>query len=212
MHRVLDVRPLTDDAFILDVERHGLLFEAGQHVTLGLHGAAINREYSIYSAPGDAQLSFLIRIRTGSDSSRHLRNCRPGDALDLAGPYGAFGIPAAEAAVHRYLLVATGAGIAPFHSLVAARPGLDYRLVHGIRTRADAYEHEMYGDRYLPCVSNEPAAPAFQGRVTDWVAAHPAATGCRCLLCGHAGMVADVYDLLRRQGVPSDNLLTEVFF
>jgi len=48
--------------------------------------------------------------------------------------------------------------------------------------------------------------------VTEYVAEHPVAPETICYLCGNNAMIAEMYDLLRAQGVPGDNLFTEIFF
>ncbi len=211
-HFVQSVRPLTDATFVIRIDRHGFRALPGQHVTLGPHRSATNREYSLYSSPEAPYLEFLIRARPGSETACALQRAQPGDEVDLAGPYGDFLIERPADPGRRYLFVATGAGIAPFHCFVRSYPSLDYRLLHGVATLADRYEREAYAPgRYVACVSREDGGE-YRGRVTDYLREHPVETDRLCYLCGHSAMVARVYDQLREQGVPSDNLLTETFF
>lgn len=211
-HTVQSVRFLTDESFVIRIERHSILAAAGQHVTLGPRQFAINREFSIYSAPDKPYIEFLIKARLGSETALALRQAQPGDEVDLAGPYGEFLITAPEERSRRYLFVATGVGIAPFHCFVTHYPGLDYTLVHGIPRLEDRYDLADYErKRYIACVSQETGGD-FHGRVTEYLREHPVEPQRLCYICGRSSMVASVYDLLRAQGVPSDNLLTETFF
>ena len=211
-HLVQNVRYLTDESFVIRIERHSFLAQAGQHVTLGPRQFAINREFSIYSAPNKPYIEFLIKARAGSETACALRKAQPGDEVDLAGPYGEFLIMAPEEHSRRYLFVATGVGIAPFHCFVAHYPALDYTLVHGIPRLEDRYDLTDYERcRYIACVSQE-AGGDFHGRVTDYLRENPVEPERLCYICGRSSMVAAVYDLLRAQGVSSDNLLTETFF
>jgi ferredoxin-NADP reductase len=211
-HFVQSVRHLTDLTFVIRIDRHAFRAQAGQHVTLGPHQFAINREFSIYSPPDAPFLEFLIKARPGSETACALQRAKPGDEVDLAGPYGEFLIDAPQDRARRYLFVATGAGIAPFHCFVRHYPGLDYRLVHGVMRLEDRYEMADYArERYVACVSRE-AGGDYGGRVTDYLRANPAEPDRLCYICGHSAMVASAYDLLREQGVPSDNLFTETFF
>ena len=211
-HLVQSVRRLTATTFVIRVDRHAFRALAGQHVTLGPHRFAINREFSIYSSPDDPYLEFLIIARAGSETACALQQAQPGDEVDLAGPYGEFRIVAPEDRTRRYLFVATGVGIAPFHCFVRHYPGLDYRIIHGVARLEDRYEMADYErSRYVACVSREEGGD-FKGRVTDYLREHPVEPDRLCLICGHSAMVASAYDLLRGQGVPSDNLLTETFF
>ena len=69
------------------------------------------------------------------------------------GPFGFFSLDE-DYATKKYLFVATGTGIAPFHSIALSHPGLDYKIVHGIRYGAEAYERNAYpANRYVACAS-----------------------------------------------------------
>ncbi len=211
-HLVQSVRHLTGETFVIRIERHSFRALAGQHVTLGPRQFAINREFSIYSAPDQPYIEFLIKARAGSETALALQRAQPGDEVDLAGPYGEFLITHPADRSRRYLFVATGVGIAPFHCFVTHYPGLDYQMVHGIPHLEDRYDLASYDPkRYTACVSRE-AGGDFAGRVTDYLLANPVEPDRLCYICGRSTMVANVYDLLRGQGIPSDNLLTETFF
>jgi ferredoxin-NADP reductase len=132
--------------------------------------------------------------------------------VDFDGPYGKFIVERPNDTARHYLFIATGVGIAPYHSFISTYPDLDYTVLHGVRFMRERYEHEFYApDRYICCLSQE-AGGDFQGRVTDYLRAHPVAPGTICYLCGNNAMIAEVYDLLRAQGVPGDELFSEIFF
>lgn len=211
-HLVQSVRKLTATTYVIRVDRHAFRALAGQHVTLGPHQFAINREFSIYSPPDAPYLEFLIIARPGSETGCALQQAQPGDAVDLAGPYGEFLIADPGDRSRRYLFVATGVGIAPFHCFVKHYPGLDYQLIHGVSHLDERYDMDDYArERYIACVSREDGGDC-RGRVTDYLREHPADPARLCYICGRSAMVASVYDLLRDQGFPSDNLLAETFF
>jgi len=210
--RVEGVRRVRPDAFVVRVERRGLAFVPGQHVTLGLADSGINREYSIYSGADDPYLEFLVKIHPGSDSAEALGAAKPGDGVTLAGPYGAFVLPSGAASSAPVWFVAGGVGIAPFHSIVRSMPGLDYRILHGVREAADAYDRADYAAaRHTVCCSRATDGD-FAGRVTGWLAANRLPPDTVAFVCGPAAMVADTYESLRSQGLSSDRLFTEVFF
>lgn len=211
-HLVQSVRHLTDETIVIRIDRHNFRALAGQHVTLGPRQFAINREFSIYSSPEKPYIEFLIKARAGSETALALQKAKPGDEVDLAGPYGEFLIEAPDDPKRRYLFVATGVGIAPFHCFVTSYPNIDYRVIHGIPHLEDCYDLDSYQrERYVACVSREEGGD-FSGRVTDYLREHPVEPDRLCYICGRSTMVANVYDLLREQGIPSDNLLTETFF
>jgi len=208
--RVHHVRELTETTYVIRVDRHEVPARAGQCATVGVAGAGVNREYSLYSGDHEPYFDFLIK-EVGQVSGA-LRRCRAGDAVDLDGPYGRFVIERPDDASRRYLFIATGVGIAPFHGFVSSYPGLEYTLVHGVRFLRERYDMACYPrERYISCVSREDGGD-FRGRVTEYLKHHPAPPGTLCYLCGNNAMIAETYDLLRAQGVGGDELYTEIFF
>ena len=215
-HRLLAVRRLSASAYVLRLERGELAFEPGQYVTLGVAGSTARREYSVYSGRGDPFLEVLIKQVEGGSVSRQLARLEPGAALDCDGPFGYFTMPAARRG-GPLLFIASGTGIAPFHSFARSYPGLRYRLLHGVRTATECYDSAEYpAARYLPCLSR--AAPAdarpgsYRGRVTDYLRAHPVAPGTACYLCGNSEMIFAAFDILKKQGIPGPDLFAEVYF
>ena len=225
--RLLSRRDVSDSAYVLRLERGDFSFAPGQYLTLGEAGGAETREYSIYSGVQDPYLEVLIKEVAGGSVSRRLRRLAPGSELRCDGPFGFFTLGngladrlADEHADRPLLWVATGTGIAPFHSFVTSYGDLDYLLLHGVRAPSECYEREAYpAERYLACVSEPNAAmpgPAehrsFAGRVTAYLRHHAVAAGTRCFLCGNSAMIFEVFDLLKRQGVPSADIAAEVYF
>ncbi len=209
--RVLAVRELAEAAYIIRIERGRMTFTPGQHITLGLHDDTQLREYSIYSRPQDPFLEVLIKEVDQGLLSTRLHRVKPGDQVRIDGPFGFFVLDD-NAPGTRHLFVATGTGIAPFHSMAGAAPGLDYQLLHGVRHMAETYEREHYPDsRYVACTSRDRNGD-FQGRVTDYLAAHPPDPGMQVYLCGNCEMIYEVYDQLSTGGFPVDQIRTEVYF
>ena len=113
----------------------------------------------------------------------------------------------------KFLFIASGTGIAPFHSFVRTYPGLDYKLLHGIRHLEDAYDRDVYDpSRLVLCTSREKKGD-FRGRVTDWLRQNPVRDkDTLCYLCGNCEMIHEAYEILLSQGIPSENLFAEVYF
>jgi len=211
-HLVQSIRHLTDSVFVLRVDRHGVPAKAGQCCTVGVAGSGLNREYSLYSGSRDPYFEFLIKEVEGGRVSGSLKECRPGDPVELDGPYGRFILRKEEDKSRKYLFVATGVGIAPFHGFVRSCPGLDYKLLHGVRRLDERYDMDAYEKgRYRSCVSLEEGGD-FRGRVTGYLKANPVELGTICYICGGSRMVEEAFGILRSQGIDSDHLFTEVFF
>ena len=140
--RVHHVRTVSPSAYVLRLDRGGMLFEPGQYLNLGEAGSTNVREYSIYSASTAPYLEVLIKEIKGGTVSRLLRRAQPGHALQCEGPFGFFTISDA-AATRPLLFIATGTGISPFHAFVGSRPGLDYQLLHGVRSPTECYDSSL---------------------------------------------------------------------
>jgi ferredoxin--NADP+ reductase len=209
--QVHHLRWLDPSTFVLRVDRVGLEFRAGQCVSLGIWGAGVNREYSIYSGEGDPHLEFLIKVIQGGTVSPRLAQLGPGDRVYLAGPYSDFALPS-NPHQQPLLFVATGTGIAPFHSFVRTVEGLDYRLLHGIRETAHCHDRQDYApERYIPCVSRD-SAGARGVRVTDHLKTARLDPRTEAYLCGNHAMIEDAYELLLAAGLAPDRIHSEVFF
>ena len=110
------------------------------------------------------------------------------------------------------VFIASGTGIAPFHSFVNSYPDLDYQLLHGVRYAEEAYDSDIYGrERYTLCTSRDEKGD-YQGRITEYLENHPVDKDADYYLCGNSNMIHDVYDILREQGVETGRIHAEVYF
>ena len=211
MFKVHEIRDLTPSAYVLRFDRQGMKFKAGQHITLGLPDSNQLREYSIYSSEYDPYMEVLIKeIDTGM-VSKSLHKCNPGDYLNVEGPFGFF-TPDEDKMDKKYLFVATGTGIAPFHSMAGSFCPFDYNILHGVRSSDEAYEQYFYQkDRYILCTSCDKRGQ-FNGRVTEYIRKNPVDYETIVYLCGNVEMIYEVYDILMSQHFPSDQIKTEVYF
>lgn len=208
VRRVVSIRNLSPKAYVLRVDCPDMRFEPGQHITVGVYGDRDVREYSIYSSPDDPFLEVLITETDPGLVSRKLRWLSPGDRVLVNGPYGFFTLP--EEPDYRVLAVATGSGIAPFHSMSGAYPELNMLVLHGVREEAEAYDREDYR-RYVSCTSRA-ADGDFHGRVTDYLQGHEVSEDTYVYLCGNCEMIYAVYDLLQEKGIAPEKIKTEVYF
>jgi ferredoxin--NADP+ reductase/benzoate/toluate 1,2-dioxygenase reductase subunit len=222
IHRVLHLRDISSSAFVLRFSRESLSFRAGQWVNIGLPRTRHQREYSLYSSPGDSFLEILVKEIPEGTVSRALHRCRPGDTLEVDGPHGSFSLAEGTRASVRFLFVATGTGVSPFHCFARDNPGLDYLLLHGVRDAAELYDSGSFApDRFIPCISRghgaksaeyRGASNAYAGRVTAYLAEQPVEPSRYCYLCGNSDMIYEAYALLRKRGVPHSRIFAEVYF
>jgi ferredoxin--NADP+ reductase len=211
--KAINVRELTPSAYVLRVDRNGVPFRAGQHILLGIKDEIQAREYSVYSAEQDDYFEVLIKEVQDGLVSKQLRKVKEGDILNFENPAGYFIIPDEHLHSKKYLFIASGSGIAPFHSYVRTFPGLDYKILHGVRFAEEAYDRADYDPaRHVLCTSRDQKGD-FHGRVTDWLRENPIADmETFCYLCGNCEMIHEAYDILLTQGIPSENLFAEVYF
>ena len=210
--RVREIRFLTESTFVLRFDRDNMEFNAGQHVIVGTKGSLNQREYSIYSSEKQNFLEILVREVLDGNVSAQLRKVRPGDLLEVNGPFGSFRMEPRELYSRKYMFIASGTGISPFHSFVTSYPGITYKILHGIRNIEEAYERNEYDPkRYIPCVSHG-KRNKFNGRVTDFLPDYPDEPDMDYYICGNSNMIFDVNKMLKNKGVTSGRIFIEVYF
>lgn len=211
-YKVKDIRHLTDSTYVIRMNRNGMDFTPGQHITLGLGGDNQVREYSLYSSNNEDYLEVLIKEVEDGIVSRKLKKCQEGDTLNADGPFGFFTIEKEMVQGNKFLLISTGTGISPYHSMIQSYPELDYQVIQGVRFGEEAYDRSDYDpERFVLCTSRDEEGD-FHGRVTDYLQANKPDSDSLVYLCGNCDMIYEVYDLLTSAGIPSDNIRTEVYF
>lgn len=140
----------------------------------------------------------------------------------MDGPFGFFTLKEENKNDVNPVFIASGTGIAPFHSFVRSNAGLDYTLIHGVRLADEAYDREVYKGKvngrsskpqppHLLCTSGDQSGD-FHGRVTEYLANNPQGPERDYYLCGNSNMIHEVYDILREQGVETGRIHAEVYF
>ncbi|MDH3982453.1 MAG: FAD-binding oxidoreductase [Kiritimatiellaceae bacterium] len=208
--KVLETQMLSPSAAIVRFERHGLEFEPGQYIRVGIDGDEEIRDYSVYSGVNDDFLQVLVRRVEGGLVSKQLCDVVTGDVLSVGGPYGHFKLTD-EVKSRPVFLIATGTGISPYHSFATSYPNLDFKLIHGTAKVEEAYESDFYGERYIHCVSQEEGGD-FKGRVTDYLQTLGIPEGTNAFLCGNCDMIYEAFDLLQSKGLKTSQIHTEVYF
>ena len=143
-YKVQQIRDLTESTYVIRFDRCDMEFIAGQHITLGIPGDNQVREYSIYSTIHDPYLEVLIKEVEDGLVSRSIRKLTGGDLLNVEGPFGFFTVDKEKLTSGKFLFIATGTGIAPFHSLAGSYPEMDYTIIHGVRFASEAYESSAF--------------------------------------------------------------------
>lgn len=211
-YKVIALRSLTEHTFVLSLPKSRFKYEAGQHVSLSISGDYQSREYSIYSAEEGENLELLIKEVEGGYFSPKLKHLKVGDMVEVHGPFGKFGLDEKHKESHKHVFIASGTGIAPFHSIVKSNTDLDYHLIHGVRYVEEAYEKEEYAaDRFTLCTSRDKKGD-FNGRLTEYLKKTDFDKNTCFYLCGNSDMIFDSMEILNDKGFGRENITVEVYF
>jgi ferredoxin-NADP reductase len=211
-YKVISNRALTKDTFVLRTERPSSKIVAGQCFSVGLDHLGINREYSMYSGADDDFVDFLIRKVDGGSLSTALSMLTGGDTVELGGPYGEFRINPEFIKTKKFVFIATGTGIAPFHSFCRSFPELDYEILHGIRFENEKYDQDSYDKHRYKAYVSRPDGRGLGVYVNSEISKRKLNPNELYYLCGNRNMITDCTSLLREKGIHGDSIFTETFF
>ncbi len=211
-YKVENIRNLTENTFVLTLPKSRFKYIAGQHISLSIKGDYQSREYSIYSAENGDNLEILVKEVAGGYFSPKLKHLKKGEFVEVHGPFGKFGIDEKNLNSHKHVFIASGTGIAPFHSMVTSYPDLDYQVIHGVRFANEAYEKDDYKtDRLVVCASRDEKAD-FKGRLTEYLKKTEFKTNTCFYICGNSDMIFDSMEILKEKGFDRENVNVEVYF
>ena len=213
----------TTIAFSMSLEGgDGLGYLAGQYVNVLVPGTDQRRSYSFSSAPGSAELSFLVRdIPRGVMSSFLRENATPGKSMEFVGPAGSFYLREIKRPL---LFLAGGTGLAPFLSMLgrivitgSAHP---VHLIYGVTNDEDLvgieqleqFVERIQGFTFSCCVAAAAVVYPRKGYVTRYIEpAHVNGGDVDIYLCGPPPMVEAVRSWLSEQGIAPANFYYEKF-
>jgi ferredoxin--NADP+ reductase len=211
-YRVISNRFLTPETFVLRTERPEVDIRAGQCFSVGSSELAINREYSMYSAAHDPYVDFLVRKIDGGRVSTALSKLRTGDEIQISGPYGDFCLNEDAISRQKHIFIASGTGIAPFHSFVKTYPALEFELFHGVRHENETYDHTIYPKNSYKSYVSRPPTGKTGSYVTDGLKNRNISPNEVFYICGNRQMIIDTISILREKGIHGDAIFTETFF
>ncbi|WP_371659385.1 2Fe-2S iron-sulfur cluster-binding protein [Streptomyces sp. NBC_00280] len=172
-------------------------WKPGAHLDLVLPSGLV-RQYSLCGDPADTS-SYTVATRLvpdGRGGSREVHEgLRAGMTVEVRGPRNRFPLAPAPA----YVFVAGGIGITPILPMlraVSARPGLEWRLLYGGRSRASMpYLAEIEklgagGDRVRVVAEDEDGLPDLDALFAGVAADLPEGTAVHC--CGPEALTAAV--------------------
>jgi ferredoxin-NADP reductase len=146
------ITPMIQHLGFVPEDKQPIPFKAGQFITLNIEGPAkiLHRSYSIANAPGDDTLELACAYVEGGVATKLLFGLHPGDLVSASGPFGLFTLK--EERPVRYVLIATGTGVAPYRSMLKdiqerfenAHPELNVALVLGVRNQTEL----LFGEEF----------------------------------------------------------------
>jgi ferredoxin--NADP+ reductase len=223
--KIVSVHHWTDDLLSLQFEADIASFRAGQFVRLGLDidGERVGRPYSLVNSPDKRPCEILFNIVEEGPLSPRLARMHVGDTLFVVEKASGFLILDEIPESDCLWMFATGTAIGPFLSILKTdEPWQRFRRVvlgYSVRTVEEmAYRHEIakltaqYPDKlaFVPFVTREAMEGAFQERIPATITSGEleARTGSELsagtshvMLCGNAGMIADVSEVLSNRGM-----------
>lgn len=211
-YKVEEIRMLTDDTFVLRFPKSRFNYRAGQHVSIAVMGDFQSREYSIYSGENTKNLEILVKEVMEGHLTPKLKKLKVGSLVEVNGPFGRFTIDPKKINTHKFVFIASGTGISPFHSMIKSYPDLDYKVIHGVRYGKEAYERDHYEqDRYVLCTSGDKTGDVH-GRLTKYLKKMSFDTDTQFYLCGNSNMIFDALEILFSKGVNREQIHNEVYF
>lgn len=207
--RVIANERLSETGYLLRLERGDFKFRAGELISLYGAGPLDVRDYTVASGEGDSTVDVLYRLMPAGILTRQLIGLKPGDTIDLSGPYGRFTVRDKKVPM---VFIATGTGIAPCHAFAASYPELELTVLHGCATSEDLFYREALSRyNYFPCVSGQ-VVEGFRGRVTRRLERLELDVSAHYYLCGANEMIYEVQDLLAEYGVHEKQIFTEPYY
>lgn len=197
----------------------------GQHYVVRLtapDGYRAERSYSVASAPedvGHVELS-VERLEDGEVSTFLHDAVRPGDELEVRGPFGGWFVWRGDVPV---LLVGGGSGVVPLLSMLRHHTALRERggavpplhLVVSARSPEELFSApELLDDDRVTAVFTRAAPPGWArapGRLRAEDLAGLVAPGVTAYVCGSTGFARTAEELLLAAGLPPGDLRVERF-
>lgn len=224
---LVEVREIAPNVrhFVFEVpEVREFYFVPGQFVSLthNIGGRNITRPYSIASKPDTNRFDLCLNLVEDGIFSPWLFSLRPGDEIEMTAPLGYFVLrnPQRDA-----VFVATGTGIAPVRSMLAAWLGQDdarqLTLIFGVRYQYGLLYRNEFEElaarhanfRFWPTLSRpEPSWTGRTGRVqAHLVEAIGEGRDLDVYICGLKAMVDEVRALLKDMGFDRKQIIYEKY-
>jgi Na+-transporting NADH:ubiquinone oxidoreductase subunit F len=232
---VLGLTDLTPDIKELRLRvispQEGIEFKAGQYIQLEVpkYKRTKGPEYRAYSISSTAENRqevelVVTRVPEGAVTTYVHEYLKKGDRLLMTGPYGDFHLRESERDI---LFIATGSGLAPIKSILHQMESQNIErkatLFFGDRRRHDLYYLEVLEafEKNIPDfhfvftlsrATEEDRWEGERGRVTDLLEKYiPENASLDVYICGSPAMVDSCEVILKKKGIPQENIYYDKF-
>lgn len=217
---VAEVLPQTArmKSFVLKLPA-GTAHVPGQHYVVRLtapDGYAVSRSYSVASAPGDgSHIELMVeRLEEGEVSSYLHEEIRPGDDLEVRGPFGGWFLWKGRTPA---ILVGGGSGVVPLVSMLrhrrAVAPQVPMHLVVSVRGPEELpFAGELFESPDVTVLYTRrtpPGHPRPAGRIGPDDLRPALISGAAAYVCGSAGFAEAASQLLVELGVAAPDVRVE---
>jgi Na+-transporting NADH:ubiquinone oxidoreductase subunit F len=232
--RVTEIIDLTHDIKQVTLalnDPNEITFKAGQFVQIEapeyeLTDEPVYRAYSIASVPSQHN-AIQLEVRQVPDgicTTYVHRFLKPGDTMTINGPYGDFHLSDTDAPI---ICIAGGSGMAPVKSILddMRERNINRKTVYffGARSKRDLFlidemkqlEKDLSDFKFIPALSEPDASDLWQGEtglITEIVDRHVSDTSAmEAYLCGSPFMIDACIEVLKRNGMPEENIFYDKF-
>lgn len=223
--KIVNVHKWTDDLLSLQFEADVAPFKAGQFVRIGLDtdGERVGRPYSLVNSPGERPCEILFNIVKEGPLSPRLAQMHTGDSLFVVEKASGFLILDEIPETDYLWMFATGTAIGPFLSILkTGDPWQRFSKIvlgYSVSTVEEMAYRELISEltmehpdklEFVPFVTRETMDGAFQKRIPESIKSGEletrvgielAADTSHVMLCGNAGMITDVSEVLSNRSM-----------
>lgn len=195
-------------------------FQVGQYIIVKIPKYNIYRAYSFFSLPNGNTIDLCVQLIPGGRASEYFAEIKKRDEIEFKGPLGCFSLEQAP----EYIFVATGAGLAPLWVMIKQLLKTDYKnpihLYFGRRYEKDLFmlnELEELAKKYSNftyTISITRPTSDWQGktgRLTEHLAKLENYKNKKFYICGGTEMINDCQEILKENGVQTEDIHFERF-
>ncbi len=207
-------------------------YKPGQFITIYFEkdGKMLRRSYSVANPPAeDNRIEFAAGYVEGGPGTELLFNLKPGDVLNINGPFGRLILK--EEMPKRCILIATSTGVTPYRAMIPALsallqkdPAFQVEILQGVAYANEVlypeefldFARQFSGVRFKACLSREKAdtlkAHETVGYVQhrfDELQLNPDTD--IVYLCGNPAMIDESFAVLKDKGFAMQQIVREKY-